>query len=211
MGFPRNFPQWKKFLKMTVAKNRIVHGAPYYLYIMGTFGKRLPHIFEPDGAELFEESLKILKKYDREIKSIFKPHALTDLPRLEYMIKKSGIRNYEVDQGHVMVLTAGAKFVISNAYSTAMFDAFYLRKPVIQYSDSDPTLLKLFGNGSIAGRCCDFFINRDVKKLEDTLNKLIYNKIELDRDTEFMKETFREINLSFYKFLDKLFLVRDML
>ena len=211
MGFPRNFSQWKKYLTMSAGESRTVQRIPYFLYIMGTLGKRSQYLYEPSCSELFEETLRVLKKYNREIKGVFKPHAVTNIQMLEDILKKTGINNYTIDYGHAMVLATGAKFVISYNYSTTMIDAFYLGKPIIQYSDYDPRLLKMVGNWSMAGRCCDFFINRDVKKLEDTLNKLMYNKIELDRDPEFMKEAFPEVNLSFYKFLDKIFLSRDIL
>ena len=210
-GYIRRLPQWEAFLAKRIARNRLIHGKSYCVFFMSTLSKRTKVLNEPDYGDLFREAAIVLKKYNKKIDTIFKPHSITDIDKLSKILGEIGFTNYKIDYGHPLVLASKAKFVISYNFSTTMIESFFLGKPVVEYCSYDPELLELFGNGSIAGRCCDFFINRDVKKLEDTLNKLIYNKIELDRDPVFIKEAFPEVNLSFYKFLDKIFLARDIL
>jgi len=159
---------------------------------------------EPDSLELFEETLKSLKKYNNKIKTVFKPHAATDLDKIEESCKKIGFKNYEINFGHPMVLAYGADFVISYNWSTTMYDAFYLGKPIIEYNGLDPELLSFFGDWSIGGRCCDFFVQRDPEELDEILKKIMQGENKINRDQKMIEEDFPVPSPSFFNILDEM-------
>ena len=203
VGYTHRMPQWRNFLIRAAGESSVVNSQPYCLYILQTLGKRIEVLNEPLLQEVFEETLTVLKKYSGEIRTVFKPHAASELNLLEESLRRTGFKNYTIDFGHAMVLASGAKFVISYVYSTTMIDAFYLGKPIVEYSAIDPELLSLYENRSVAGRCCDFFIYRDPRKLDDVLCRLMGNEISVDRSPKFIEDNFPETPPAFFEFWDR--------
>jgi hypothetical protein len=205
VGYPKRLPGWKEFLVNRARESRIVSNGRYCLYIVGPLEKRIEVLDEPKGQELLEETLTVLKRFEGDIKTVFKPHAATEVKKLEESIQKVGFKNYAVDYGHAMVLASGAEFVISYYYSETMIDAYSLGKPIVEYNALDRELLSSYGNWSIAGKCCDFFIDRKPEELAERLKNLITKEVSVTRDPVYMSENFRETGPEFYTFLGRLF------
>lgn len=201
VGYVYKLPEWEKSRKEAVAKNKIIHDA-YFFYILHATYKRRP--FEPaELIELIEESLWIMKKYNNKIKTVFKPHSITDLGKTKEILDKVGYSNYVIDYGHPMVLSSNAKFVFGNAFSSIMFMAYYLGKPTVEYAQYDPELLEKIGEQSLGGKFCDFFINRDKEKLDEILDKLINGDGVVTRNPDAMRKNFPDTPPEFYEFWHK--------
>ena len=154
---------------------------------------------------MIEESLEVMKKYNNKIKTVFKPHSITDLGKIREILDKVGYSNYVIDYSHPMVLSSNAKFVFGNVFSSIMCMAYYLGKPTVEYAQYDPELLERIGGQSLGGKFCDFFINRNRQKLDEVLHRLINGGIEVKRDPEFMRENYPDTHPQFYEFLHRLF------
>lgn len=209
VGYVRKLPQWQNFVRQAVAKNKLVNSCDYFLYILSLDGKRSLYLDEPNVIELVKESLLVLKKYNNRIKTVLKPHAFTDVPRTEALLKKIGYTNYVIDYSHPMVLSSRAKFLFANIFSTTMVDAFYMGKPTVEYCSYDPKLLEIFkkvGYESFGGPMCDYFIYRDPQKLDKVLDCLINGNgsLEIKRDPEFLRQNFPDTSSEFYDFWKKI-------
>lgn len=209
-GYIRKLPQWQKYAEEAVKKNKAINDGPYFLYILTYMGNRAYRSYqEPERIELMEESLNVFKKYNTKIKTIFKPHAVTEVRKVEELLNGLNYSNYVIDYGHPMILSSEAKFVFGNNFSTTMFDAYYLGRPTVEYSQYDPELFIRAGKQSTGGSCCDFYIQRDQKKLEEILDKLINGNVNVSRDPKFIRENFPDTPPEFYEFLDKIFTQKD--
>jgi hypothetical protein len=90
-----------------------------------------------------------------------------------------------------------------------MYDAYYLGIPTAEYYRYDPEIFAKIGGQSVGGTCCDFFVHRDPKRLEEAADKLINGKVEVKRDAKFIEENFPDSPPEFYEFLDKMFTRKD--
>ena len=101
-------------------------------------------------------------------------------------------------------LTDLPKFVFGNIYSTAMFDAYYLGRPIVEYCQYDPELFAQLDKQPWGSSCCDFSIYRDKRKLDEVLNKLINDNVEVTRDPNSIQNNFPDTPQEFYEFWHKL-------
>lgn len=206
-GYIRRLSQWQQYMEQAVKNNKNINDGPYFLYVLTYLGSQDFRGFKQAlVGGLFKEALEVFKKYNNKIKTVFKPHAVTDMREVEALLASVGYSNYAIDYTHPMILSAKAKFVFYNIFSTTMYDAYYLNVPVVEYSHYDPEFFDKIGRQSSCGNCCDFFIHHDKKKLEELAEKLIINKVEVRRDPKFIEENFPPPPPEFYEFLDKLFL-----
>ena len=100
-----------------------------------------------------------------------------------------------------VLLEGRTVYVIS--YSNTLFDAYFLGKPVVLYTQYDPKLLKLLDGKSEGGEACDFFIHREPEKLDDVLKHLILGKVNVYHDASFIKENFPDTPHEFWDFWQK--------
>ena len=203
-GYTRRMEQWNIFLKEMAKQAKIAASSPYYLFILSTFGIRLNSLEEPPLGELLQESLTVLKEFNDRITTVFRPHPCTDVDLLESMLLDIGFKNYKIDYGHPMILAKNAAFVIGNFYSTTMFDAYYMGVPVIEYCYYDRELLRLMGKKSYGGLCCDVFIDRDRKQLEEVVSDILSGKLKIKRDPQFIAENFPETPEATFQLFDRL-------
>jgi len=197
VGYVYKMPEWTKF-----AEAKRVKG-DYFLYILKTLGIRRTGLKEPEIIEIMEESLDVLKNYN--IKTVFKPQTITDMDKLKQTLKKLNYSNYVIDYGHAFILSYNAKFIFTNIFSTIMCMTYYLGIPSIEYAAYDSELLSKLG-GSLGGRFCDFFIQRDKNKLKEVLDKVINGEANINRDSSIMQTSFRNTPREFYEFWHKLLL-----
>lgn len=204
VGFPYAMPAWRDYVDGAIRRNHIVDNKPYFLYILTCMGKRIKYFEEPEIADLMKETLLTLKKYNNRIRTVMRPHSTTDVKQVERILKETGYTNYVIDHGHPIVLSSGAEFVLGNLFSDAMFPGYYLGKPVIEYFKYDPELFSRLGNQSYGGRCCDFYIPRDIEKLDRVVGDILDKKIKVDRDPMFIEENFSQTPQRFYDIWDDL-------
>lgn len=203
-GYTKRLPKWIEFVKKAVLTYQPIQKKEYCLYILTTMGERTDFLDEPLMSELVKETLTQLKQFNSKLHTIFKPHPLTDVNVLKDIINEVGYQNYIIDYGHPAVLSSKAKFVIGNTFSNTMFDAFYQKIPVVEYCSYDRKLLTLLENTSSAGKCCDFFIDRDPLRLKNIARSLLNGNVKINRDERFVDLNFPKTPDSFFEKFDLL-------
>ncbi|MFC1822867.1 hypothetical protein ACFL9T_09190 [Thermodesulfobacteriota bacterium] len=201
IGYPRKLPRWYSYVEKEAANSRFKNQRCFVFFLSGvTDQKRYPMHDEPFYSELIMEVLLVLKKYTSIIKTIFKPHIVTDINKMKEMLNEINYQNYEISYDHPMILSYNAEFVLGISYSTVFFDTYFLGKPIVLYTQYDPKLFQLLGGKSEGGEACDFFIHRDAKQLDTTIKRLTSSKVEITRDAEFMKTNFPDTSPEFWRF-----------
>jgi hypothetical protein len=204
VGYVRSLPVWGKFVKKEAEiwlNKKFSSKKTYCLYILSTFAKRIDCYDEPEMLDLFRETVSVLK--DSGVHIVFKPHIITDMDLFEKTIKELNLTDYTVDYAHPMILSENALFVIGNAYSNTMYEAFYQNVPVVEYACYDEELCRRYGGTSSGGRCCDFFIVRDMKKLSETVSAILGGKADYPQQKEFKKEIFTSKIGNLFKITDE--------
>jgi hypothetical protein len=140
---------------------------------------------------LFEEVLTVLKNYNDRIATVFRPHPATDLKKMEGIIQRTGYRNYIVSYVHPTLMMSRAKFVMSIGATSLLSDAYFLKKPTLEYSHYDRRYLDLTGGQSLLFEHADHFINRSPGKLRETIDRLLEPQTQIVRDDEFIRKEFR--------------------
>jgi hypothetical protein len=209
-GYYRKFPRWAAYLSQQKHSYRPINQGNYFFYVLSIIDRRRdPHLDEPPVIELVEETLSVLKKYNHDIKTVFRFHpnfGEAETNRIMKLLVDLGYSNYCIDDGHAMVLASKAKFVVNNVFSTTMFDAYYQGIPVVEYADYDPRLYERLGKQSMGGGCCDFFIRRDKDKLDRLIDDLVHDRIRIKRNPHYLAENFPETSAAFWDFWDQLLL-----
>lgn len=198
MGYNRRLSCWTAFVERESHYLERFGEKYFVFYLTGISGNRLG-LEEPDYSILLIESLKILNRYSDEIKTVFKPHIVTDMDRFKKILSDVGYKNYIIDYGHPMVLAYKAKFVFAYTYSTVLFDAYFLGKPVMLYTQYDPRLYEKLGKQSEGGRACDYFIHRDQEQLNRVVKHLVREHVTVERDSDFIVKNFPKTSPEFWK------------
>lgn len=201
-GYYRGFPAWLEYVEREKNSYSKINEQDYCLYILTTLEKRLANINEPPIEDLLHESLQVLKKFNKRIHTIFKPHPATDMQRLRQILDKTGYENYSIDYGHPMILATKAKFVIANLFSTTLVDAAYLQAPIIEYCQYDPRLAEILDNKSAGQELCDFFIQRDPHRLDHVVADILDDNMKIEKDQHFVTANFPPMPNNFFDFWD---------
>lgn len=201
MGYSRKLPQWTKFVEREALK------LPYKKYVffaLTGLGRRL-EINEPELIVNLTQVLWVLRKYNNDILTVFKPHITTEMDKFQAVLKKVAFRNYEIDYGHPMILAKKCHFALGYSFSSVFFDAFYLGKPVVSYVNYDPRLTKMLHGKSEGLTCCDHFINGDQEELDRVLKQLIFSdNTQIKRDPKFIEENFPDTSEDFWEFWEEI-------
>lgn len=203
VGHLRSLPAWRKYVAEAARKHQIVGKGGHVLYILTTMGKLVNSFHEPEIGELLRETLSVLKNYNGNFHTIFRPHAITDIGKLKQILAETGYSNFSIDHGHPMVLASNAIFAIGNFFSAALFDAYFMNVPIVEYSSYDRAFLESVGGASIAGPCCDFFLDRDPRMLDQTVGNLVHGVAETRRDPAVFKECFPDSAPQTFSFLER--------
>ena len=201
IGYVRALPEWKKYLENLIASSRYNGKEPYVLYLVSALTKFSVGIEEPTQADSFEESLKVLRKFQWRFKTVFKPNAETREEDIRRVCAKTNFENWEISYEHPMVLAANAKFVVSYYFSNAMLDVFYLGKPILEYRWRDPKVVEMLGGSSSGQEYCDFFSYRDPEKFENDIQTVLSGDYTINRGEELMQEGFKETPPNFFKMI----------
>ena len=204
-GYIRKFHGWKKYLEKNVAKEPKINKKRYFLYLVGTTGKYSDLLNQLPGKIAIEESLKILKKYNEKLFTIFKPHPHTDVKVFKEILAKTGYKNYIIDYSHPMILSSKASFVITSGFSTCMNNSFFQGITNIEFSSYDPIMYEKYGRQSYGGRIVDFFLlEKDWEKLDDIIQKIISGEITIKREKKYIDDEFPDTPPQFWLFWEKL-------
>ena len=199
-GYVRRFSEWQKFFRNKTEEYPIINRQRYCLFILTTMGKRLNQIEEPPIKDTLRKSLMHLKQFNSKLHTVFKPHPLTDMEIFNEIIEEVGYENYSVDYGHPSVLSSKAEFVMGNAFSNTMYDSYFLKRPVVLYSQYHRTWKEKFEKWPYV----DFLCDRDPERFVKTVEGILDGKITVSRDQKFIDENFPAPPESFYHFFKTL-------
>jgi len=168
VGYLKKLPVWDRFVKTSYYKEfKATIGRDYYFFVLSsTDGLRLSWLDEPDRYELLCETLTALNKFLPELHAVLRPHPVSNIESVRKAIKETGFTNYTISYAHPSVISMGARFFISNCFSTACLDAWRMGVPIIDYYRYDSRLEKLCGGWSVGGELVDYY----VKSPEGLLN-----------------------------------------
>ncbi len=132
--------------------------------------------------ELFDETLSVLEEVCKDIPVFVKPHPVAisssfEMERIRKIIKKHPNISVVITKLHPIILSFRAKFFISNVYSTSFSTARLSNIPTLEYTDYRDQILKATKNGSMRPDLVSYFINHDEKKLKQTINKIMKEKV----------------------------------
>ncbi len=199
IGYARRLPEWTAFMQRESEKLDMYSDNYFVFYLTGISGNRLG-LDEPEYSELLIEALTVLKKFNKDIQTVFKPHIITAMDEFVEILDKIDYKNYIIDYAHPMIMAQKAKFAFAYTYSSTLFDAYFAGKPVILYTKYDPRLFELLNGKSEGGDACDYFIHRDPEKLDHILRKAISGDLTVSRDSAFIDENFPETSKDFWDF-----------
>ena len=111
----------------------------------------------------------ILENTDHII--LLKPHAVTDITKLQLLIKKLKTERIYITYNHVAVLSNYCDYALANYFSYALTDAWVQGLKVIEYTKYDDKVLNITKNKSLVSKYVDVFINDKPKILIEELNK----------------------------------------
>ncbi len=203
IGYSRKLPQWTAFMEQE-ARTLGLDRQPYFVfYVPPMLTARSPGLLdEPTLFELLEEALTVLRRFNSRVKTYFKPHIISDkdLKTFEGLLQRIEYTNYAIDYGHPMVFATEAEFVISVNVTSVIFDAYYLNKPVIVFTQIDKRLDELFEGKCEAGSACDFYIRRDQDALTAVVEKLLSGEITVNHDPAYLAENYPDTPEEFWGF-----------
>ena len=98
-----------------------------------------------DLSHSISSSLKILREARPELGVVFRYHPTTERDLFLKILENSEFRNYHISSAHPLILIKKCEFVFSNIGTTIFSDAWFHRKPVVQYSP-DPSIAGKHGS-----------------------------------------------------------------
>lgn len=195
VGYTRGLGEWEAFLK----KREIQYFSkqikpPYFFFVLGALDSLGPYVCPP-VEEVLRECLQILKDYNDDILTVFKPHPTTNIGKFQNILRSMSYKNYTITNIHWSYLARNAKFTFTNHHSTLLSNAYFCGSPVVEYVQYDPRILKYTKGKSMAGDLVDYFIPRDKVQLREALDELIYNDFSVKRDSFRLKNDFPVLSL----------------
>jgi len=163
---------------------------PTFIFqIPGVFHHFFYNCFNSEGDFVEYQNLKkIVMKFEqnRNIQLILKFHSDKNSPKnsIELYISKLNLPNVKIVRDiHLSTLTNAGDYFITNRPSTGMFEAMYLKKPIIAYN----SVIKFWGEDETLTHSSYYFT-----KFENVLNffenKAYLNKMSQDYTLEYIQQ-----------------------
>ena len=113
-----------------------------------------------------------------DVTILIKPHAISSPEIYEKVISNYSNSKIHITYLHPAVLAKISKVFISNYYSTTLAVAKSLKVLTIEYTEYNEEALDISNRGSMRPNMSDYFINKGIQMLENTLKKyqLITNR-----------------------------------
>ena len=175
---------------------------PYVFYPLSYLGDLYGVFDEPLGKDILEETLLVLKAFQKDLFTVFRPHNTTDINILKKILARINFTKYTISYRHPSLLIEKSLFVMSNCFTTVLADACYQNRYTIDYYKYDDELLKLFNGGSEGGSTVSRYIHANPKELHKTISKILLKE---RYETNSSEKEFPETPESFWKFWDKEF------
>ena len=204
VGYTRRLNEWMNYLENNGDKFLSKElRRPYVFFPLSLIGKHLKGENCISSTDKLKEVLLVLKAFNNDILTVFKPHHKTDLEGVKEIIRSIGFRNYIVSYAHPLLLIKHAKFTLTYHSTSMLVEAYLSGCPTVEYAHYDSRFFAYTGGCSRYPECVDYFIHRDKVELRDVLRKLIYEEvIHVKRDIVKLKKDFpilsnQEINDKF--------------
>jgi hypothetical protein len=158
------------------------------------------------GRERLVKCLKVFKRYNSEILTVFKPHHKTDLREFNKILEALNYTNYIISYLHPVMLIRNAKFTFVCSPTSLIWEAYYNGCPTVEYADYDERCYQALKGKTIHTGCVDYFINRDIDRLKQVAEMLVLNNKDVKRihkghDEKIPMPNIQEIIMSFRNFV----------
>tara|TARA_B100000315_G_scaffold249781_1_gene281534 strand:- start:99 stop:1280 length:1182 start_codon:yes stop_codon:yes gene_type:complete len=191
VGYTRGLKEWQHYLHGVTDRYMPEVVSTTYIFIPLTYLTNwLTGEDNMSPATLLKESLSVLKEFNNDVLTVFKPNHNTDMDKFQEILKTTDYKNYIISYIHPLLLIKGAKFTFTYTPTSIVIDAYYNGCTTVEYAHYDSRFYKLNDGQSVYHSCVDFFIHRDVVKLKRVLSELIYNDIPVLRDQNRINEDF---------------------
>jgi hypothetical protein len=184
VGFTSGMRKWQSFLDEH-ANDYIGEfmDKPYVFFAMSLLGSyHNPGEDCMSPKERFRESLQVLKAFNKDILTVFKPHQKTDMQEMTEILKGVGFRNYAISYAHPHLLIKYARFMFSY-HSTSLFvEAYFQGCPTVEYAHYDSRFYAMNQGRSRLLDCVDYFVYRNPDRLREVFRELIEASAGFSRD-----------------------------
>ena len=169
VGYTRGQSQWLKEIENSKVElemlKRFENGFIFWPLSIIKRDERGNQIF--DLSHSISTSLKILKEARPEIGVVFRYHPTTERDHFLALLDNSEFQNYQISSAHPLILISRSEFVFSNIGSTVFSDAWFHRKPVVQYSPDPNIAGKHDTNGQLISPAYAPIVNHFLKTEEE--------------------------------------------
>jgi hypothetical protein len=191
VGYTRGLTEWQTFLNRNIDRYLSDKISPQYFFFVLTYmGTWQPGEDCLPADELLRECLLVMKEFNDEILTVFKPHQNTEMDKFQEILDAVGYRNYVISYEHPLVLMKRAKFTFSYTGSSVLIDAYFSGCPTVEYAHYDSRFFEFNQGRPRYLESVDFFIHRDRAKLREVLIDLIRKDIHVERDPKKIGEDF---------------------
>ena len=149
-----------------------------YCIMLGTFTPLVYLKSKNSVRECFIDTLETLSKIQYNCTILIKPHVISDPLIYEEIISKYPQLDIRITYLHPAILATISNIIISNYYSTTLSTAKSFGVPTLEYTEYSKEALELTKGVSVRPEFVDYFINRDLKILYETLERH-YKKAEI--------------------------------
>ena len=176
VGYTRALSEWKQFIDKNI--NDYFKGdisTPYFFIPLDLVSEWYRGERCASGDVKLEECLAVLKEYNRDILTVFKPHHKTDLKKVQEIIDSVVYENYVISYLHPLILIKNAKFTLTYSPSSLLVEAHLNGCTTVEYADYDSRYLEHSRGKPIHQDCVDYFVCRDKQQLRQVVKKLVYD------------------------------------
>jgi hypothetical protein len=195
LGYTRGLREWRNFLERNIDRylDKEIE-RPFIFFPLGFIHRdhkqQMKGLDSMSICELLKECLLVLRDFNDDIVTVFKPHSKTDVGTVQDILEDVGFDNYIFSYVHPVVLAKRAKFMLTTFSSTLLLQAYYERCMTVEYAHYYSKFFELNNGQSRYLDAVDYFIHRDREKLRQVLKKAIYSNIEIKRSSEVLETVF---------------------
>jgi len=208
VGYTRVMKEWKSFVNKNIEKyiSREIT-IPYFFFPLAvTSGAWMKGEKCATGRERLVKCLKVFKRYNSEILTVFKPHHKTDLREFNKILEDTNYTNYIISYLHPVMLIRNARFTFVCSPTSLIWEAYYNGCPTVEYADYDERCYQALKGKTIHTGCVDYFINRDIDRLKQVAEMLVLNNKDVKRihkghEEKIPMPNIQEIIMSFRNFV----------
>ncbi len=191
VGYTRGLKGWQEYLSLNsehLFPEEIKK--PYFFFPLAHLEKRFVGEDTPILEVPFRECLQVLKAYNDDLMTVFKPSAITEMDKVYKILEEIGYKNYIVSYAHPHQICKNARFTIASSSTTVLLDVYILGCLTIEYVCYDSRVHNALGGKSFYDDFVDYAIDRDQVALKTVLDKIIYSDVQVHRNDDKIKKHF---------------------